>query len=147
MQPTLLRDNDAMSMAHSLELRVPLVDREVQALSARLHPDLMLNARGGKRILREAFREQLPPWIYDDRQKKTFTLPLMKWLREPCWRERLRDTLSPEAVKRRGWLRPAAVERALKDFENSTTETKAGWRLSQLVWQIFVLEAWAESKI
>lgn len=146
LQPTLLRDNDAMSMAHSLELRVPLVDREVQALSARLHPDLMLNARGGKRVLREAFREQLPPWIYDDRQKKTFTLPMMKWLRETCWRDRLRDTLSPEAVRRRGWLRPAAVERALRDFENSTTETKAGWRLSQLVWQIFVLEAWAARK-
>ena len=140
---TLLRDNDVMSMAHSLELRVPLVDKEIFALAGRLPPECKLNTLGGKRVLREAFRELLPPQIYADRQKKTFTLPLMKWMRLPRWQERIRDTLGSQCCRDRGWV-DAAQQRAIcEKYFGSSLESKAAWPLSQRVWMLYVLEEWA----
>lgn len=140
---TLLRDNDVTSMAHSLELRVPLVDREIFKLAGSLHPETKLNGQGGKRVLREAFHDLLPEWIAKDTQKKTFTLPLMKWMRQPRWRERITDTLTSSAARGRGWLDSKEVERHLDRYYGSTVEDKRIWRLSQTVWLMFVLESWA----
>lgn len=139
----LLRDNDAVSMAHSLELRVPLVDKHIFALSARLPPDCKMTTQRGKIILREACRDLLPPHIYEDRQKKTFTLPLMKWMRTPSWRARIEGTLYSAACRQRGWLRPGEVEKVCRDYFSSSVETKRAWSLSQRVWVMYVLEAWA----
>ena len=144
---TLLRDNDATSMAHSLELRVPLVDREIFTLAGRIPPEQKLNSRGGKRILREAMEDLLPEWIVNDRKKKTFTLPLMKWMRHPRWRDRIHDTLRAQACRERGWIDPVAAERVLARYEKCTVNTKAAWSLSQAVWQLFVLEAWAQRNL
>ena len=143
LQNTLLRDCDAVSMAHSLELRVPLVDPEIFDLAARMPPSAMLGVGGGKRVLREAFKDLLPPWIYEDRQKKTFTLPLMRWLREPAWQDRVMDTLRSRDCRERGWLRPEAIEGFTERFFRSGVDTKAGWRTCQTVWLMFILESWA----
>ncbi|GEP44596.1 asparagine synthase (glutamine-hydrolyzing) [Brevifollis gellanilyticus] len=139
----LLRDNDVVSMAHSLELRVPLVDKHIFALSARLPPESKMTTRRGKIILREACKDLLPAHIYDDKQKKTFTLPLMKWMRTPAWRARIEDTLYSTACRQRGWLQPREVEKLCAAYFNSSVETKRGWSLSQRVWVMYVLEAWA----
>lgn len=141
---TLLRDNDVTSMAHSLELRVPLVDREVFRLAAMVAPAEKLSARGGKHILRKAFQHLLPPWIADDRAKKTFTLPLMKWMREPGWRDRIVDTLSSQRCRERGWLRPDAIEKHVTRYYRMDINDKRGWNISQSVWLMFVLESWAQ---
>jgi asparagine synthase (glutamine-hydrolysing) len=140
---TLLRDNDVTSMAHSLELRVPLVDREVFDLAGKIPPEAKLTSLGGKRILREAFRELLPPWIYEDRRKKTFTLPLMKWMRMPQWQARIRDTLSSQRCRQRGLVDARATSAACDAYFNSTLDSKAAWPLSQRVWMLYVLEEWA----
>lgn len=140
---TLLRDNDVMSMAHSLELRVPLVDREVFALAGRLPPDAKLDALGGKRVLREAFCSLLPPQIYDDRQKKTFTLPLMKWMRLPKWQERIRDTLDSRRCRDRGWVNETQKREICEKYFSSSLESTSAWPLSQRVWMLYVLEEWA----
>lgn len=142
---TLLRDNDVTSMAHSLELRVPLVDREIFGLAGRISPDAKLNMQGGKRILREAFADLLPEWIARDTAKKTFTLPLMKWMRQPRWKERIMDTLTSRVARDRGWLDATEVERHLKRYYAATVEDKRAWRLSQTVWLMFVLESWART--
>jgi asparagine synthase (glutamine-hydrolysing) len=139
----LLRDNDGVSMAHSLELRVPLIDRHLFELSARLPPETKMNTNSGKIILREACRDMLPPHIYADRQKKTFTLPLMKWMRTPKWRQRIEDTLFSTSCQQRGWLVRKEVERLCQDYFQSSVETKRAWQLSQRVWVMYVLEAWA----
>ncbi len=141
---TLLRDNDVTSMAHSLELRVPLVDREIFNLAGRLAPETKLNVHGGKRILRETFRDLLPEWIAQDTRKKTFTLPLMKWMRQPRWKARVMDTLTSTAARSRGWLDAREVDAHLKRYYSATVEDKRIWRLSQTVWLMFVLESWAE---
>ncbi len=139
----LLRDNDWTSMAHSLELRVPLVDVEMFALAGQVAPEQKLDARGGKRILREAFRELLPPWIYDDKAKKTFTLPLMKWMRLPRWRERILDTLGSQACRDRDLVDPARSEKLLHAYFSSQNDSKQVWHLSQPVWMLYLLEEWA----
>lgn len=136
---TLLRDNDATSMAHSLELRVPLVDRHIFDLAGRVHPGHKLGLTTGKKVLREAFRDLLPDWINDDRQKKTFTLPLMKWMRQPQWQVRIRDTLAAARV-----VDPAEATKLAERYFGSHTDTKAVWHLSQPVWMLFVLESWAQ---
>lgn len=141
---TLLRDNDATSMAHSLELRVPLVDKDIFALAGRMPPESKLNALGGKRLLRESFRDLLPPHIYDDRQKKTFTLPLMKWMRLPKWQERIRDTLGSQRCRSRGWVDEALQADICGKYFSSSLESKVAWPLSQRVWMLYVLEEWAQ---
>jgi len=141
---TLLRDADCMSMAHSLELRVPFVDLEVFALAGRVPPSLKLGAKSGKLILREAFKDLLPPWIYDDRKKKTFTLPLMRWLREPIWKDRVHAVLGSQACRDRGWFDPREVEAHLRAFYSLAESGKRIFPYSQRVWQLFVLESWAQ---
>ena len=116
-------------------------------LGARIAPGHKLDMGGGKIVLRQAFRDLLPDWIVEDRQKKTFTLPLMKWLREPVWRDRLQDTLTSTKCRDRGWLAPAAVDKHLGEYFASGEESKRGWSLSQRVWQMFVLESWARAHL
>jgi asparagine synthase (glutamine-hydrolysing) len=139
---TLLRDNDGTSMAHSLELRVPLVDLDVFRLAGRVAPGDKLSMGRGKRILRAAFRDLLPDWINHDAQKKTFTLPLMKWMREPRWKSRIMDTLTSQQARERGWVNPEQAQKLIHRYYASSTDTKAAWQLSQPVWMLFVLESW-----
>ncbi len=144
---TLLRDNDVTSMAHSLELRVPLVDREVFALAGRLPDEAKLNLRQGKRALRSAFADLLPPWIAQDTQKKTFTLPLMKWMRQPKWRARIHDTVLSSSARLNEHLAPREVRRLVERYESASGNSKASWHLSQPVWMLLVLEAWLRKNV
>ena len=144
---TLLRDNDGTSMAHSLELRVPLVDPEIFRLAGRLSPSCKAGLDGGKKILRESMKELLPSWIAEDKKKKTFTLPLMKWMRKPDWQDRIQDVLGSQACKNRGWVEPKEVSRILETYRTTGIDNKGGWKLSQQVWMLFVLESWAEQNL
>jgi asparagine synthase (glutamine-hydrolysing) len=74
----LLRDMDWASMAHSLEVRVPLVDAH---LLRRVAPALVTRRGRGKQILADAPRPPLPPEVRE-RRKTGFTLPISEWLRE-----------------------------------------------------------------
>ena len=77
MRSTLLRDADAMSMAHSLELRVPYLDHQLVEYSLRRHlPD----ARGRKKALRRLAKTLLPPAVASG-PKKGFVLPMDRWMR------------------------------------------------------------------
>src|SRR5207253_3407115 len=74
----LLRDMDWASMAHSLEVRVPLVDAH---LLRRLAPLLVHRKGRGKKILAHATRPTLPETVRN-RRKTGFTLPLKEWLQQ-----------------------------------------------------------------
>jgi asparagine synthase (glutamine-hydrolysing) len=141
---TLLRDNDCTSMAHSLELRVPLVDREVFSLAARVSPQMKLNGSVGKRVLREALADLLPPWIADDRQKKTFTLPLMRWMRQRRWQDRIRDTVLNPQARIHDLLDAELTRSKVEAYFASTAGEKTAYHLSQPVWMLLVLEEWLQ---
>lgn len=76
----LLRDSDAMSMAHSLELRVPLLDsRLIETISA-LPASQRFRGTGNKPLLREMMKDELPASVLDRKERQGFTFPLQEWL-------------------------------------------------------------------
>ncbi|BCM88578.1 asparagine synthetase [glutamine-hydrolyzing] 1 [Abditibacteriota bacterium] len=76
----LLRDTDAMSMAHSLEVRVPLLDHHLVETSLRLPSAIKRRGEGPKPMLGAALHDILPPVIRDRRDKQGFTFPFDKWI-------------------------------------------------------------------
>jgi asparagine synthase (glutamine-hydrolysing) len=123
------------------------VDVEVFNLAGRMPPEAKLNLRRGKQVLRDAFRDVLPPWINDDSSKKTFTLPLMKWMRLPKWQARIRDTLTAQRCRERGLVAAKEVDAICARFFDSRNDTKSAWHLSQPVWMLYVLEEWARRNL
>ena len=71
---------DRASMAHSLEVRPPLIDHRLVEWSATITPDYKLKARNGKRILKSAVEDRLPDGL-TTRRKRGFDLPVSRWLR------------------------------------------------------------------
>jgi asparagine synthase (glutamine-hydrolysing) len=79
MQHVLLRDSDQMSMAHSLEIRVPFLDHQVVELATHLSNDLKFPT-SPKKFLTETFADLLPNEIVN-RKKMGFTLPWSVWMK------------------------------------------------------------------
>jgi asparagine synthase (glutamine-hydrolysing) len=81
MTDDVLAKVDRMSMAHSLEVRSPLLDHRILEFAARLPSALKMDRRHGKLPLRELARRRLPPGLLD-LPKRGFSIPAAKWLRE-----------------------------------------------------------------
>jgi glycosyltransferase involved in cell wall biosynthesis len=79
MQNQLLRDTDYMSMWHSVEVRLPFLDRRMMELCSRIHPAVRFYGKRPKQLLTDAFPQLLPRAIWD-RKKMGFTFPLGKWM-------------------------------------------------------------------
>jgi asparagine synthase (glutamine-hydrolysing) len=120
MSNTLLRDSDAASMAHSVELRVPFLSRPVLEQSGRI-PGRFHSGRtnGVKHILRKALADVLPAHVVN-RPKTGFTLPVGDWmygeLRDSC-------EAAVEAVERLPFLDSAAVRSLWNTFANDRDHT------------------------
>ena len=71
---------DIASMANSLEVRCPFLDRELVEFSSRLPTDFKLSGTKGKRLVRAAFSDLLPPETFE-RRKHGFAVPLAQWFR------------------------------------------------------------------
>jgi len=109
----LLLLSDKMSMAHSLESRVPLLDERLVDLAATVPANLRIRGKRTRYLLRRAMRGVIPD-VTLDRRKRGFGPPMGGWLKrelEPV----LGRLLAPEAVARRGLLRPDAVKRLIDD--------------------------------
>jgi asparagine synthase (glutamine-hydrolysing) len=76
----LLRDNDVMSMAHSLELRVPLLDTGLVETVNALPAAQRFRGQGTKPLLRELMKDELPPVVLERKERQGFTFPLQEWL-------------------------------------------------------------------
>lgn len=99
MQKDILLKGDRMSMAHSLELRVPFLDTGVWGVASRLSSQQKVTAQETKVALRAAARDVLPEEWYN-RPKKGFPVPMVHWLRREDFYREFRDVLlSPEAAK------------------------------------------------
>jgi asparagine synthase (glutamine-hydrolysing) len=109
----LLVKTDRMSMAHSLELRVPFLDPVVAELALALPPAARVRGFAKKRLLRSAVEPLVGSEIARGR-KKGFSIPAAAWLRgelEPFCRE----VLSPERVRSQGYFEPAVVTRLVDE--------------------------------
>ena len=135
----LLPKSDIASMAHSLELRSPLLDHRVVELGLALPDRLKQHGREGKVALRRAFAEQLPVLVAA-RGKSGFALPLAAWFRGEL-KPLARDVLLDDRARGRGWLRPDAVERLLD--EHAAEHADHGHRL----WTLVMLELWQRAHV
>jgi asparagine synthase (glutamine-hydrolysing) len=135
----LLLKADLASMAHSLEMRSPLLDHAVLELGVSLPDRLKLDGRRGKVALRRAFAEELPPQVAG-RGKTGFGVPIGRWFREDL-RVLAGDVLLDETARARGLFRPGAVARLL--HEHVLGRADHGHRL----WCLLMLELWQREHI
>jgi asparagine synthase (glutamine-hydrolysing) len=130
---------DRMSMAHSIESRVPLLDHCVIEFAASLPPRLKIQAGRRKHLLKElAFR--LVPRELLDRPKQGFGVPIGHWFRGSL-RDVFGDVLRSPAARQRGYLNPAFVDRILD--EHLTGKRDHSLRL----WQLVVFELWCRQYV
>jgi asparagine synthase (glutamine-hydrolysing) len=152
----LLRDIDAVSMSHSLEVRVPYLDPVIADIAMSLPDEAKLaklsdfssfgeavaasyRATGAKRILLDIGKKFLPA-DFDLTPKRGFGMPFGDWLRGPLL-DVLEDTLSVEATRKRGLLDPAAVTTVKHEFLNKSGPWYKPWLLMMLeLWSREVLD-------
>ena len=89
MKNQLLRDADAMSMQHGIEIRMPFLDQEFLIAINRIHPSLRFNKKLAKGLLIKSYQDLLPEEIWN-RKKMGFSFPLQKWLKRSALTEKLR---------------------------------------------------------
>jgi asparagine synthase (glutamine-hydrolysing) len=138
LEARLLRDGDAMSMAHSLEVRPVLLDHEIVEYVLKLpsaqrlqKKQLLMNAMSG--VLPEALRSDLLT-----RPKRTFTFPFARWLGRD-FRSTIGAAFEPERLAQAGVLEPGAVNRLWQRYLKNPEAV--GW---SRLWSVFVLARWCE---
>lgn len=133
MADVLLRDSDVMSMRHSLELRVPLVDRPLIEWLWRQPAALRYDPKQPKSVLAEALQDILPPGI-TQRRKRGFTLPFDTWMKHEL-RPFLDETFSDASIERSGLFTRSAVQQRWRGFldGHDTREWSRLWSLGVLI--------------
>jgi asparagine synthase (glutamine-hydrolysing) len=130
----LLMKQDQMSMATSIESRVPFLDHKLVEFAATLPDAWKLSGFTTKRILRESMKGLLPESILN-RPKMGFPVPFAGWTRG-AWNGVARDVLLDRRSRERGLIDPAAVESLVRDHAAGRTE--GGDR----IWSLMNLELW-----
>ncbi|GGN92141.1 asparagine synthase (glutamine-hydrolyzing) [Haloarcula pellucida] len=133
MQNQLLRDTDAMSMAQSLEVRVPFLDTQLAEFALSIPDESKTGSE--KRVLKEAVEDVVPSSI-TDREKTGFIFPMDIWLNEEL-RPVLDAVFEDDCLLQRAKLEPAAARDVRQSFENG----ELYW---QEPWAIVVLSKWVE---
>ncbi|MBZ5722025.1 MAG: asparagine synthase (glutamine-hydrolyzing) [Acidobacteriia bacterium] len=136
MLNTLLRDSDVMSMAHGLEVRVPLIDHSLAQKLLALPGDWKLSADKPKPLLVSALGDALPSEVVH-RPKRGFALPFEHWMRDQL-RAGLDETLHRTALgPLSAVLNSQAVSQVWEDFQRGATSWSRPWSL-------YVLQRWCE---
>jgi asparagine synthase (glutamine-hydrolysing) len=130
----LLVVEDKVSMAHSLEARVPFLDNELVDLSLRIPARLKHTNGGGKPLLRQAMKGLLPDEIIEKR-KQGFSPPDQSWYRGPTM-DYIREILLDPRSLNRGYFQPNYIRRILEDH----LEGRVNHRL--LIWSLLCFEWW-----
>ncbi len=130
----ILTKVDRMSMAHSIESRVPLLDNELLALAASLPSRLKIRDGRRKILLKAVAARELPPEVLE-RRKQGFGVPLDAWFRGSL-RELATDTLLARRSVERGYFQSGFVRRLLKEHASGARDH------SLRLWQLVVFEQW-----
>jgi asparagine synthase (glutamine-hydrolysing) len=130
----LLARGDKMSMAVSLEARVPLLDHKLVEFAATLPQQLKVKRLVRKYLLKKVSEAWLPREILH-RKKQGFPMPSSLWLRNEL-RPFLRDVLSPSALRRRGLFNPRFVEKLINQHESGFADH------GSLLWGLMSVELW-----
>jgi asparagine synthase (glutamine-hydrolysing) len=136
MTDLLLRDTDFMSMANSLEVRVPFVDKVIIRHVLQLPGSWKLSRGVPKPLLVEAMRGAVPDYVWN-RPKMGFVFPFHQWMRSQL-RHQVESTLFDSRLAKNGGLEAAAVRKVWEGF-------LAGRLLWSKPWSLYVLLRWLEA--
>lgn len=125
---------DRMSMANSLELRCPMLDHRLAEVAAAIPHAWKVKGRQGKRILREALQDRLPPELLA-LPKRGFAVPLAQWFRGQL-RPMLRDVLFSPKCLGRGMVNPAFLGALLEEHDTGRRDN------SHWLWSLLMVELW-----
>jgi asparagine synthase (glutamine-hydrolysing) len=125
---------DRASMAASLEVRVPFLNRRVVDFATNLPLALKLRRLTGKFLLKRAMAGRLPPEILN-RKKQGFAMPVAHWLTAEL-KELTQDMLSPARLARQGLFRPEYVEGLVRDHLARTRDNR------KLLWTLLTFQLW-----
>lgn len=139
MADVLLRDSDVMSMSHSLELRVPFLDRPLVEWLWHQPDEFKCDARQPKSPLADALRDLLPPGLAH-RRKRGFSLPFAAWMHREL-SPFLADTFSAETVRHSGLFNDDAVQDLWRAFRSRDDDRQ--W---SRVWSLAVMISFANRR-
>ena len=135
----LLVKADKMTMANSVELRVPLLDHRVLEFAASLPSSFKLSGFSTKHILKKTMSQRIPQQILN-RKKTGFPVPYESWLRNDL-KDLVRDVLTDRETINRGYFSKAGIERLLQSNSNGANYSKEIFSLLSLeFWQRAFLE-------
>ncbi|HYM55457.1 MAG TPA: asparagine synthase (glutamine-hydrolyzing) [Solirubrobacteraceae bacterium] len=134
--PNLCRYADRDSMAHSVEVRLPFLDRRVAELALSLPPSMVFHDGLTKRALRGALRGVVPDRVLDRREKVGYETPEQSWFHTPAARTRFAQVVLDPSLRASGRYDVAAFER----------DVAAGvWRDVRALWRAVNVELWLRS--
>jgi asparagine synthase (glutamine-hydrolysing) len=128
---------DRMSMAHSLEVRVPLLDHKVVEFMAALPYTVKLRGWQKKYLLKRAMAGKVPDRILYGK-KKGFNVPIPSWLRRDL-RQIVHDTLAPQRLRESGLWDDAFVGRMIHEHEDRQRD----W--SRNIWCLLIFQLWYDA--
>jgi len=134
MQDDPLQKTDRMSMANSLEIRVPLLDNAIMDFSRKVPINKKIKGFQTKYLLRKALSRFQPSEIAFGK-KRGFTPPLALWIKGGL-KEYMLDSLSPEAVANLGFLKHDYITEVIDDHLSGRAEN------SRLIWSLVALVSW-----
>jgi asparagine synthase (glutamine-hydrolysing) len=129
--PSLLHVEDRVSMAVSLESRVPLLDPRIVDLIARVPPSIKFKGGEMKYLFKKAIRDLLPPTVLDRRDKMGFPVPLQLWARGKA-RDFFHDVLLSQRARERGLFNVDAVGKLINQES----------AFSRVLWGLLQIELW-----
>ena len=136
LQNDMLAKADLMSMANGLEVRSPFLDYALVNFAFSLPGHFKINRSMRKRILQDAFRDVLPPQLYN-RPKKGFEVPLLKWFRKEMKSLIMDDLLSQKRIEEQGIFNYAEIDKLKRRlFSTSPGDVHAR------IWGLVVFQWW-----
>lgn len=129
----ILLKADKMSMAHSLELRVPFLDKEVMNVAENIPRDYRVNDENTKYVLRKAANEVLPDeWA--KREKKGFPVPIREWLKEEKYHRIVKESFESDYA--REFFDTSKLVKLLENHYNGSENN------ARKIWVIYTFLVW-----
>ena len=135
LQGDILLKADKMSMAHSLEARVPYLDIRVFDYIKNLPIDYRVKDKVTKRAFRLAARRHLPAFTAN-KKKLGFPVPIRVWLKEDAYYRRVEEAFSSPAAE--NYFDTDGLRRLLKDHKEGRADN------SRKIWAVYVFLVWHE---
>ena len=138
--PTLLLQEDKMSMAFSIESRTPICDNTLVDFAARTHIEQKLHRQQLKAITKFAFQDMLPPELYGA-PKRGFPTPIAVWFRGPL-REMITELFDNSAAVESGVFSRDTLRGLLNRLMMSKTNTLFDYNLASRLYSLMTIELW-----